>query len=52
VAKEPCGFVRQVDHAADLKGAHAFLGSHHEMRNRKPFIQRNFAALIKRSNTP
>jgi hypothetical protein len=43
-------FCTEANHAADLKGTHAFLGSHHEMRHGKPCMQRNLTALIERAN--
>jgi len=50
VAKEPCGFVADAQHAADLKGAHALLRRHHKVRRGQPFVEWDVASLIERAD--
>src|ERR1019366_6379332 len=38
MAKKPSGFLAHTQHAANLKGAHALLRCHYEMRCSKPLV--------------
>ena len=45
VAKEPSSLVGDADHTGHLRGAHAFLGSGHDVRSKQPLVKRNVRAL-------
>src|SRR5687767_2476544 len=47
---EPSGFVCHAEHAVQLVGAHALLGSGHEMKGANPLVQGDFASLKDRAN--
>src|SRR5205823_2475530 len=46
VTHEPRGFLAEAEHPTDLKGAHALLARHHQVRSGKPLVERNLAALV------
>ncbi len=50
MAEEPRGFLAEPEHAANLKGGHALLGRHHEMRCGEPLVERYLAALVQRAH--
>ena len=50
MAQEPSRLFGKTKHTADLQGPHSLLGSHHEMRRGEPFVERDLAALVQRSD--
>lgn len=49
VTEEPSGLVGDADHTAHLRGAHALLGSGHDVNGQQPLVQGNVAALHDRA---
>src|SRR5665213_531535 len=45
MAREPCRFVGQPEHAMDLVGADALLAANHQMQDQQPLVERDMRAL-------